>query len=145
MLLDHRYRWTPSMGGEGVCRVRAFETPLGIMVILTAVPILEATVRLDTEFDSVIRALSATEDITNLPGFDGPDSAMWLFGFDTKNGPNLCRIQERFPARRNKDRNRPYRGYWLLDQWGPMPPAMFEPYMDGVKLEDLLEVRAEHG
>jgi len=144
MLLDHRYRWTPSTGGEGVCRVRAFQSPLGVIVILTAVPILEATVRLDTEFDSVIRALALTEDIMNLPGFEDASSVMWLFGFDSKAGPQVCRIQERRRARKNRDHELESRGFWHLDQWGPMPPALFEPYMDGVKLEDLLEVRSEH-
>ena len=144
MLLDHRYRWTPSTGGEVVCRVRAFQTPLGIIVILTAVPILEATVRLDTEFDSVIRALALTDDIKNLPGFEDASSVMWLFGFDSRSGAQLCRIQERFRARKNREQNRESRGFWHLDQWGPMPPVVFEPYMDGVKLEDLLEVRAQH-
>lgn len=141
MLLDHRYRWTPSSGGEGVCRVRAFQTPLGLMVVLTAVPILEATVRLDAEFNSVVRALSATEDIRNLPGFEDASSVMWLFGFDTPEGARLSRIQERFPPRKNRDMGQ---GFWLLDQFGPMPAWLFEPYMDGVRLEDLLEVRVLH-
>lgn len=131
MILDQRYRWMPTTGGHGVCRVRAFQTPLGILMILTDVSSLESTVRLDQEFNCVIRALDAADDIRRLPGYAGMDFAMWFYGFDSVFGPLLHRLQRcgEFQA-------------WGKDGYEPMAPEFLEPYLDGAKLVDLLEVRA---
>ncbi len=131
MVLDQRYRWMPTTGGHGVCRVRGFQTPLGILMILTDVPALESTVRLDQEFNTVIRALDAADDIRRLPGYAGADFAMWFYGFDSLFGPLLHRLQRSGAEGQG----------WGKDSYEPMAPEFFEPYLDGAKLYDLLEVR----
>ncbi len=131
MILDQRYRWMPTTGGNGVCRVRAFHTPMGILMILMDVPSIESTVRLDQEFNCVIQALDAADDIRRLPGYSGMDFAMWFYGFDSVFGPLLHRIQRSGEGQA-----------WGRDAFDPMAPEFFEPYLDGAKLGDLLEVRA---
>jgi len=132
ILLDRRYRWTPSAGPQATCRVRAFQSPLGPLVIVTAVPKPEALVRLEGESNSLVLALAASVDFLNLPGFTGLDSAMWFIGRDAADGPYLQRIQQRMNDR------------WEVDPGDHLDAKAFECFMDGAKLEDLLEERIQH-
>lgn len=96
LLFDQRYRWHNAShdGLRSECRIRIFSSNgLGPVVILTessennGPPIVQV-------IECIITLLDGSQEIRNIPGYDGFDSAMWYLGSRTNTGPRFFRIRE---------------------------------------------------
>lgn len=127
MHFNRRFRWVPSSGvGQGVCRVRAFQSPLGLLVVLSPLPLLEAGIRLDQELGSLVEALSVDPEFSDLTGPGGIGAAMWWMLMDGRGGPSLCRI-------------RGEEGVWSVDLADQIRGDAFQAFFGGLQLSELVE------
>lgn len=127
MHFNRRFRWMPSSGvGQGVCRVRAFQSPLGLLVVLSPLPFLEAGIRLDQELGSLVEALSVDPGFKELMGSGGAGAAMWWMLVDGREGPSLCRV-------RGAD------GIWSVDLADQIRGEAFQAFLGGLQLSELVE------